>query len=281
MTMYLKGPTDEYFELRVLDNNDCEVIKDSIESSLSILWFQDDNSELKIDGKSKRFYKNEILFLTEFHKVEINRIGVIQFIRFNRSFFCIIDHDSEIGCKGVLFFGSYNIPVIKIPKSDLRKFESFWKMFLLELEEQDSFQIEMIRTMLKRYVILCTRIYKDQNNLIHEEETSLIREFNFLVEQHFRDKHKVTDYATLLNRSPKTLSNIFQKYSSKSPLQFIQNRKILESKRLLGYSDLQIQEIGYQIGYDDVQSFSRFFKKQTGYSPLSYRMNIAGRKDNI
>lgn len=279
--MYLKGPTDEYFELRVLDNNDCEVIKESIESSLSILWFQDDQSELKIDGKSKRFYKNEILFLTEFHKIEINRIGVIQFIRFNRSFFCIIDHDSEIGCKGVLFFGSSNIPVIQIPKSDLLKFESFWKMFLLESEEQDSFQIEMIRTMLKRYVILCTRIYKDQNNLIHEEETSLIREFNFLVEQHFRDKHKVADYASLLNRSPKTLSNIFQKHSSKSPLQFIQSRKILESKRLLGYSDLQVQEIGYQVGYDDVQSFSRFFKKQTGYSPLSYRMNIAGRKDNI
>ena len=278
--MHLKGPTDEYFELRVLDDNDCEVIKEPIESSLSILWFQDDQSELKIDGKSKRFYKNEILFLTEFHKIEINRIGVIQFIRFNRSFFCIINHDSEIGCKGVLFFGSSNMPVIKIPKSDLRKFESFWKMFLLESEEQDSFQIEMIRTMLKRYVILCTRIYKDQNNLIHEEETSLIREFNFLVEQHFRDKHKVADYASLLNRSPKTLSNIFQKHSSKSPLQFIQNRKILESKRLLGYSDFQVQEIGYQIGYDDIQSFSRFFKKQTGQSPISYRMNVSGKKGN-
>ena len=278
--MHLKGPTDEYFELRVLDDKDCEVIKEPIESSLSILWFQDDQSELKIDGKSKRFYKNEILFLTEFHKIEINRIGVIQFIRFNRSFFCIINHDSEIGCKGVLFFGSSNMPVIKIPKSDLRKFESFWKMFLLESEEQDSFQIEMIRTMLKRYVILCTRIYKDQNNLIHEEETSLIREFNFLVEQHFRDKHKVSDYASLLNRSPKTLSNIFQKHSSKSPLQFIQNRKILESKRLLGYSDLQVQEIGYQIGYDDIQSFSRFFKKQTGHSPISYRMNVSGKKGN-
>ena len=279
--MYLKGPTDEYFELRVLDNTDCKVIKESIESSLSILWFQDNQSELKIDGKSKRFYKNEILFLTEFHKIEINRIGVIQFIRFNRSFFCIIDHDSEIGCKGVLFFGSSNIPIIEIPKSDLRKFESFWKMFLLELEEQDNFQIEMIRTMLKRYVILCTRIYKDQKNLINEDETSLIREFNFLVEQHFRDKHKVADYAALLNKSPKTLSNIFQKHSSKSPLQFIQNRKILESKRLLGYSDLQVQEIGYQVGYDDVQSFSRFFKKQTGHSPISYKMNIEGREDNI
>ena len=153
-------------------------------------------------------------------------------------------------------------------------------MFLLELEEQDNFQIEMIRTMLKRYVILCTRIYKDQKNLINEDETSLIREFNFLVEQYFRDKHKVADYASLLNKSPKTLSNIFQLHSSKSPLQFIQNRKILESKRLLGYSDLQVQEIGHQIGYDDIQSFSRFFKRQTGQSPVSYRMNVSGKKDN-
>ena len=93
--------------------------------------------------------------------------------------------------------------------------------------------------------------------------------------------NRILFFLHFCNKSPKTLSNIFQKHSSKSPLQFIQNRKILESKRLLGYSDLQVQEIGYQVGYDDVQSFSRFFKKQTGHSPISYRMNIAGRKDNI
>ena len=46
--MYLKGPTDEYFELRVLDNTDYEVIKESIESSLSILWFQDNQLSLII-----------------------------------------------------------------------------------------------------------------------------------------------------------------------------------------------------------------------------------------
>lgn len=278
--MRIKGQIDEYFELRVLDSGDCGIIKESIESSFSILWFQDNQTELLIDGKLNRFSKNEILFLTEFHKIKVNKIGVIQFIRFNRSFFCIIDHDAEIGCKGVLFFGSSNTSLIKIPKRDLRKFEGFWKMFLLELEEKDRFQTEMIQTMLKRYVILCTRIYKEQNSLNNEEEISLVREFNFLVEQHFRDKHKVADYAVLLNKSPKTLSNIFHKQSSKNPLQFIQDRKVLEAKRLLGYSDLQVQEIGYQVGYVDVQSFSRFFKKQTGYSPLSYRLNISGKQDS-
>ena len=275
--MKVEGQSGEYFELRVLEVEDCNIIKEPLESSLSILWFQDDRTELKIDGALKIFSKNEILFLTEFHKIEINQIGVIQFIRFNRSFFCIIDHDAEIGCKGVLFFGSSNTPSIKIPENDIRKFEGFWKMFLLELQEKDQFQIDMIQTMLKRYVILCTRIYKDQNSLNSVKESNLIREFNFLVEQHFRTKHKVADYATILNKSPKTLSNIFQKQSFKTPLQFIQDRKTLEAKRLLNHTDLQIQEIGYQIGYEDVHSFSRFFKKQTGQSPLTFRSKGTGK----
>jgi len=278
--MKIQGKLGEYFELQVINSEDKEIIKEPIESGLSALWFQDDVSELIIDGKTNSYSKNEILFLTEFHRIDIKNLGTIQLIRFNRPFFCVVDHDTEIGCKGILFFGSSNLPSIKIPKNDLRKFEGFWKMFLLELEEEDEFQIEMIKTMLKRYLILCTRIFKEQNNFGQEEETNVVREFNFLVEQHFRSKHKVSDYADLLNKSPKTLSNIFQKQSSKSPLQFIQDRKILEAKRLLGYSDIQIQEIGYTIGYEEIQSFSRFFKNQTGEAPLSFRSKIKGNTPN-
>jgi len=46
---------------------------------------------------------------------------------------------------------------------------------------------------------------------------------------------------------------------------------MLEAKRLLHYSDTQIQEIAFKVGYSDIQSFSRFFKKQTGVSPSKYR----------
>lgn len=275
--MRINCPLGEFFELSVLDAKDYKNIESPIDSGLSILWFQDNQSEIKVDGKLYHFLKNDILFLTEFHKVEVAKIGLIKFIQFNRSFFCIIDHDQDVGCKGLLFFGASNVSLIKIPLKEIRKFESFWKMFLLELEENDQFQIDMIQTMLKRYIILCTRVYKLQNELIDERETNLVREFNFLVEQHFSSLHKVSDYASLLNKSPKTLSNIFQKQSVKTPLQFIHDRKILEAKRLLEYSDLQIQEIGYRVGYDEVQSFSRFFKNQTGHSPLNYRLGISGK----
>jgi AraC family transcriptional activator of pobA len=99
----------------------------------------------------------------------------------------------------------------------------------------------------------------------------LIRDFNFLVEQYYASKHTVAAYASLLHKSPKTLSNLFSKYSDKSPLQLIQERKLLEARRLLRYTDYSIQEISIKIGFEDVQSFSRFFKRKEGCAPSAYR----------
>jgi AraC family transcriptional activator of pobA len=99
----------------------------------------------------------------------------------------------------------------------------------------------------------------------------IVREYNYLVESNFKTKHQVADYAEMLNKSPKTLSNLFKKYNEKSPLQIIQNRTLLEARRLLRYSDKSIKEIAYEIGYEDIQSFSRFFKKAEVVSPSDFK----------
>jgi AraC-like DNA-binding protein len=66
----------------------------------------------------------------------------------------------------------------------------------------------------------------------------------------------------MLNKSPKTLSNLlFKKYNEKSPLQIIQTT----FSGSLHYSDKSIK-VAYEIGYEDIQSFSRFFKKMEGVS---------------
>ena len=138
---------------------------------------------------------------------------------------------------------------------------------------KDNLQLEMLQMMLKRFLILCTRIYKTQENFnaINNKQVDLVREFNFLVEQHFKDKHSVAEYATILNKSPKTISNLFGKISDKSPLQIIQNRIMIEVRRMLRYTDMPVSEIGYEVGYQDIQSFSRFFKKHEGISPSEFR----------
>lgn len=266
------GNTKEYLQLTKITKNNCHVLKEKLESSLTVLWFEDDDNELIIDGINYTFNQHQIIFLTEFHQVKVVRVGVVRFLKFNKPFYCILDHDQEVGCKGILFFGASELPIIKIPEAEVEKFETVWKMFSIEMESSDNLQIEMLQMMLKRYLILCTRLYKDQKqSSVKKYDSDLIRAFNYLVEQHFKTKHTVSEYAQLLHRSPKTLSNIFSKIGKKSPLQFIQERKMLEARRLLYYTDLQIQEVAYELGYDDIQAFSRFFKKQEGVSPTKYK----------
>lgn len=146
-------------------------------------------------------------------------------------------------------------------------------MFLLEMQSPDDLQLEMLQMMLKRFLILCTRIYKKQHDMaqLDHGQVDLIRSFNFLVEKHFKTRHTVAEYAELLHRSPKSLSNLFASLDSKTPMQIIQERILLEARRLLRYTDKPIKEIAYDLGYEDVQSFSRFFKSKERVSPSEYR----------
>ncbi len=274
--MKFVGKTSEFLILESVDKNNIDTIHDVMDDGLSILWFESNKCKLIIDGLVRVFNRNEIVFLTEFHKVKVETANKIRLIRFNRPFYCVLDHDAEVGCKGVLFFGASQLPVIQLPFEELERFDILWKMFNIEMISNDNLQIDMLQMMLKRYLIMCTRIFKVQSCYPTQKvELDIVREFNFLIEQHFKTKHSVSEYADLLNKSPKTISNIFSKAGTRTALQCIQDRRLLEAKRLLYYSDKQIQEIAFEIGFEDIHSFSRFFKNHGGISPSMYRIQVS------
>jgi len=271
--MKYKGDTDEYFEVVEINTANKDLISESVDGQLSLVWFQEDDNKVIVDTIEYTFNKNELISLTSFQKVEVLKLTAARIIRFNSPFYCILDHDSEVGCKGILFFGSRHLPIITPSEEDLDILSTVWKMLIIEMKSKDNLQLEMLQMMLKRILILCTRIYRSQANFenLDAGKADIVREFNFLVEQHFREKHTVADYAKLLNKSPKTLSNLFGKLNDKTPLQLIQNRIMLEVRRLLRYTERPVSEVGYEVGFNDIQSFSRFFKKNEGVSPSEFR----------
>ncbi|NME67286.1 helix-turn-helix domain-containing protein [Flammeovirga aprica] len=275
---FLKS-TGEYLEITELtDEKNLSLFEDS-SSKLSVIWFAEE-SQLRIDGRMYSFCPNEIVFLTEFHKIEEINIVKGKLLRFNRPFYCILDHDSDVGCKGILFFGASSLPKISITNNDGDTLMALWRVFENEMESTDDHQLEMLQMLLKRLLILCTRIMKKQTSLstLSEDKLTVVKEFNFLVELHFKEKKSVGEYAELLNKSPKTLSNAFKLLGQKSPLQFIQDRIILEARRQIIYTDKSISEIAYELGYDDIQAFSRFFKKMENLSPSDYRNKYAEKE---
>jgi AraC family transcriptional activator of pobA len=239
-----------------------------------IVWCTDGEERLVVDGYEVVIKKNHVLFCTPSNIVEIPKDtkGLIAFV-FNREFYCIQHNDSEVSCMGLLFYGSSIAPVLELNEKDQRSFNAMLVLFQEEFDTKDHIQGEMLRTLLKRMLITSTRLIKQESNQtdLSVKQVELIRKFNILVEQHFKEKHQVADYADLLFKSPKTLSNFFKKNNVNSPLKVINGRIVAEAKRLLLYSDKSAEEIAYELGYNEPSHFSKFFKTQAGVSPLAFR----------
>lgn len=243
--------------------------------NIQILWNRNKVPvHLCIDGLTIDLGPNQLVTTTylqhvSFSKTEAPLIGFL----FNRAFYCINDHDSEVSCNGILFFGTQDLPIITIPPEQEHKFNILYEVFKEEFDTSDRIQGDMLQMLLKRLIIICTRLAKEQHFLksLNNEEIEIMRKFNVLVDTHFKTKRKVSEYAELLFKSPKTLSNLFAIYNQKSPQQIILERLALEAKRLISFTDKQHQEIAFELGFNDAAHFSKFFKKMTGYSPSKYK----------
>lgn len=241
---------------------------------LTIAWNRVADQNIEIDGKIFTFPKDSVLPLTSNAIFKFENPKDIIAWQFNRDFYCIIDHDKEVSCAGFIFYGSNQQLFIKLDNTYQQKLNLLLQICIDEFEEQDNIQGEMLRMLLKRLIILITRLGKLQYSNTEEgspKELDIVRQFNLEVESHFKKLHQVQDYAALLNKSPKTLSNIFSKLDQKTPLQIIKERITIEAKRLMLYTDRSFKEIAFELGFDDPTGFSRFFKSQEGQSPTSFR----------
>ena len=241
-----------------------------------ILWSQTGEKQIQVDGYNLDLAENDLIFCTPMNVMEISMEsrGLLAVV-FNKEFFCIQTNDEQVSCNGFLFFGSSQPQKIQLADSESRRFENLINLFKEDLSIKDNLQGEMLRSLLKRLLILSTRMAKTDlpEPTISNVHMNIIREYNLLVEKHFREMHQVKDYADLLFKSPKTLSNLFPKFSEKSPLMVINDRILLEAKRLLLYSDKSTDEIATELGYLDSGHFSKFFKRHVGSSPTVFKKN--------
>ena len=238
------------------------------------LWVQGGSLTVEVDHIPMKLEKDEIITLTPLHHLDIKEVeGEYLAFVFNSNFYCIYGHDDEVSCNGFLFYGSSRVMRLKLSEEQSSNLRDIVRIFRQESAVNDNLREEMLRIVLKRFIITCTRIARTRFGVGRENEQTfdVIRRFYVLVDSNFREKKQVRDYADMLCRSPKTLSNLFATCGLPSPLRVIHERTEAEAKRLLLYTRKSAKEIGSILGFEDVAAFSRFFKKMTGGSVSDYR----------
>ncbi|OMP77420.1 AraC family transcriptional regulator [[Flexibacter] sp. ATCC 35208] len=100
---------------------------------------------------------------------------------------------------------------------------------------------------------------------------TVTKSFKKILERNYTTAKRPADYALQLNISIPYLNECVKNTTGYSVSNLIQQRVILEAKRLLMHSDKTVKEIATELGYDDYPYFSRLFTKVVGKTPLAFR----------
>ena len=98
-----------------------------------------------------------------------------------------------------------------------------------------------------------------------------------VVENNIYSAINIDQLAFLCDMSLSTFKREFKKSFGEAPATYIRQRKVEKAQRLLSSTDIQIQEVAYQTGFNELSSFSHTFQKVTGSSPSEYRLTYSNK----
>ncbi len=145
---------------------------------------------------------------------------------------------------------------------------------LLALIREESYRTDEPnhRDIMKYYTLtLLLLLDRAAGQGISQSKDGLLERFCSAVEEHFTTRCNVSDYLEMLKVPEKLLARTLSQHLGIRPKAYIDQRRMLEAKRMLGYSTVSIKEIAYTLGFDEPTNFNKFFRKHAGLSPMSFR----------
>lgn len=104
--------------------------------------------------------------------------------------------------------------------------------------------------------------------------SELFRSYERAIDDHFREWHRVSDYARSLGCTTKTLLRASQAARGSTAKRLIVQRIIVEANRMLALRPDPVERIGAELGFDEPTNFTKFFRRETGRTPKAFRATV-------
>ena len=198
----------------------------------------------------------------------------------------IFFHSKEFFDKGFIslsikdfhFYNSFQgTPYFQLTEKQLNKVNFAMNELVTEYGNNDFYKWQKIHALILLVYIEISREKHTLGNSKNQTYLTKHRQFEDLIEVNFRSDKFVKDYAFKLNITEKHLNRVAKSCVGKTSTQLISERTILEAKRMLIYSKLNVTQIGEQLGYFDNSYFVRFFKKNVGITPFAFLVKYKER----
>jgi AraC-like DNA-binding protein len=141
-----------------------------------------------------------------------------------------------------------------------------------ELAHDRRDSVDLLRAQLHETLIVLARHYAASHRVAPQRPTHhLVSRFLELRDRDIAHRHRVAEYAAELSVTPGHLSVLCTKFAGHRAKRLLDNELVSRARRLLLYTDESAARIGTSLGFEDPSYFSRFFRRETGQTPVEFR----------
>ncbi|CAM4291157.1 AraC family transcriptional regulator [Flavobacterium terrigena] len=164
-----------------------------------------------------------------------------------------------------------NSPEMILNEIQTQEISTYFKLLLEENNKNEFKKIDKLLNLLDVIHIELARIYESQQDHNLHSYNVKINELEQLVNQYFKTEKLPSFYADKMNMSLKHLNRICKNILNITLTEFIYNKIILESKRLLSANNMTIGEVANELGFENYSYFTKVFKKYTNLTPKGFK----------
>lgn len=240
-----------------------------------VLWFQKGTPTHMIDFEAITIEPGTILFLNKDTVQQFDKNGKFdgKALLFTEGFFCRSIPDTKFLRSTILFNDLFSISKIKLPSND-SIVPSTMDHIQKELENpKDDFQSTILHNLLHNLLLHGERERRKQDFIEIKQSVDLdiVMQFREQLDIHYKHHKKVGYFAKTIGVSTKRLNRATSRVLDKSPKSIIDERVLLESKRLLAHTTSSVKEIGFGLGFDEPTNFIKYFRKHLDFTPNDFR----------
>ena len=132
---------------------------------------------------------------------------------------------------------------------------------------------EMICHLLNQFFIIVRRLLtraQPPGQQEHEESLDMIRSIISFIEAHYAKNIRTSDIAASIGFSPSRACHAFKRATGKTISHYLHEVRIQRAKNLLLMSDQQVAAIAYEVGYNDLSYFNRWFPRSPGFRRATF-----------
>jgi AraC family transcriptional activator of pobA len=240
-----------------------------------VLYLQKGSGVHVIDGNKYEIKPPCVYFMSpgQAHKLELSH-DIEGFIFIFTADFYLLNRSNQNSLIEFPFFYTIrqdNPPLLLENESDIRFLETLFRQGISEIQRSGEFVPEMLRSILDLILSTCAARYPMTENLLKGKGQILVKRFFHFVEENHQKNLSIGDYALMLGITPNHLTQTVKILTGKTSSQVIKSKQLLEIKRLLVHTNLSVSEIANQLNFEDQSYFTKFFRRETGTTPVQYR----------